>query len=113
MGKMQSKNNVELPEEMPPTSSENYWPVYHKWKALAFSISKEDYESLDDAPKQQIKSIILKYEHVGIPMTPRLAGQAISDKRAAARQIENLGLKQAEYKPDGSENFGVKTMIGK
>ena len=114
---MQTK--IELPEEMPATSAENYWPVYHQWKAIAFRISKEDYESLDEAPKKQLKTIILKYENVSIPMTPRLAGMALSDKRNAARQINNLGLREeaneAEmmrkmmYKPDGFTltDFGV------
>ena len=114
-----AQSKIQLPQAMPgrPSNEEeskNYWDVYNQWKAIAFSISLSEYNNLDDVPRNQIKQILLKYETMGIPMTPRLASMAISEKRNAMRQVEALNLKQAQkqYVPDGSENFGVGTIVG-
>ena len=114
-----AQSKIQLPQAMPgrPSNEEestHYWDVYKQWKAIAFSISLSEYNNLEDVPRNQIKQILLKYETMGIPMTPRLAGMAMSDKRNAMRQVEALNLKQAQkqYVPDGSENFGVGTIVG-
>ena len=93
-----AQSKIELPQAMPSfkEDTKHYWEVYHQWKDLAFSISLTEYNNLEEGPRNQIKEILLKFETMGIPMTPRLAGMAIKDKRNAKEQVEALNLQQAQ-----------------
>merc|ERR1711976_301896 len=91
-------NNIIFPEDIPDTSkisteedSQNYWRIYREWKAIAFVITKEQFENLKENNRQTVKEMLIKISKQGIPMTPRLAGMALADRNKAKSQVELLG----------------------
>ena len=65
---------------MPTQGAANYWDVYREWKDFGFSLTLEQFESLDTEPKKYVQGLMINISKQGIPFTPRLAGMAIRDR---------------------------------
>merc|ERR1711988_1407551 len=95
---MNIQNNFVIPADLPDTKtistqedSQNYWAIHGQWKSIAFNITKEQFENLNEKNKDTIKNMLIRISKQGIPMTPRLASMAMSDRNKAKDQVARLG----------------------
>merc|ERR1711879_479574 len=96
--KMNNQTNIVIPADLPDAKtistqedSQNYWAIHGQWKSIAFNITKEQFENLNEKNKDTIKNMLIRISKQGIPMTPRLASMAMSDRNKAKGQVARLG----------------------